>query len=137
MNQNLIWGQPDWQQQVREWIQAETSRRAIQISGEIEQPHVYPWSTVMRIPTDEGMLFFKAAAAETVYESALTQKLAELHPGCMPELLAVDTVRGWMLMRDGGEQLRTFIRPTQDLKPWEPVITQYAELQIGLVEHAD
>ena len=37
-----------------------------------------------------------------------------------------------MLMREGGEQLRAFIRPTQDLRPWEPVITRYAELQIEL-----
>jgi hypothetical protein len=40
-----------------------------------------------------------------------------------------------MLMRDGGEQLRASIRPTQNLQPWEPVITRYAELQIGLAEH--
>ena len=33
----------------------------------------------------------------------------------MPELVAVDTARGWMLMRDGGEQLRASIRPTKDL----------------------
>jgi hypothetical protein len=42
-----------------------------------------------------------------------------------------------MLMRDGGEQLRASIRPTKDVKPWEPVIVRYAELQIGLAEHAD
>jgi aminoglycoside/choline kinase family phosphotransferase len=40
-----------------------------------------------------------------------------------------------MLMRDGGEQLRASIRPTQDVRPWEPVITRYAELQIGLAGH--
>jgi aminoglycoside/choline kinase family phosphotransferase len=55
----------------------------------------------------------------------------------MPELVAVDTTRGWMIMRDGGEQLRASIRPTQDVKPWEPVITRYAELQMGLAEHVD
>ena len=38
-------------------------------------------------------------------------------------------------MRDGGEQLRASIRPTQDIKPWEPVITRYAELQIGLAKY--
>jgi aminoglycoside/choline kinase family phosphotransferase len=53
----------------------------------------------------------------------------------MPELIAVDTTRGWMLMRDGGGQLRGVIRPAQDIKPWEPVITRYAELQIGLADH--
>jgi len=47
----------------------------------------------------------------------------------------MDTARGWMLMRDGGEQLRATIRPTQNIAPWQPVITQYAELQFGLAEH--
>ena len=53
------------------------------------------------------------------------------------QFIAVDAGRGWMLMRDGGEQLRASIRPTQDTKPWESVITRYAELQIGLAEHVD
>ncbi len=89
------------------------------------------------VPSDEGMLFFKASAAETVFEIALTQKLAEWFPDCMPELVAADTARGWMLMRDGGEQLRIFIRPTQDIRPWKPVITRYAEIQIELAKHVD
>ena len=51
------------------------------------------------------MIFFKATADETIYEIALTQLLTNLQPDVMPDLIAVDTVRGWMLMRDGGEQL--------------------------------
>ena len=132
----LKWEDPNWQKQAHEWIRTQAERQSIQITGEIEQPHMVPWSTVMRIPTNEGTIFFKATAMETVYESALTEKLAGWFPDCMPELIAVDTTRGWMLMRDGGEQLRASIRPTQDLKPWEPVITKYAELQIGLAEYA-
>src|SRR5512139_2833977 len=107
----LLWQDPDWQKQVHDWIRAQTAHQSIHITGEIEQPHMYPWSTVLRIPSDQGTLFFKATAAETVYESALTQKLAEWYPDCMPELIAADTSRGWMLMCDGGEQLRASIRP--------------------------
>jgi hypothetical protein len=131
----LLWQDPAWLKQVSDWIRVEAERRAIHITGEIEQPHIYPWSTVMSVPTNEGTLFFKATAAETMYESALTHALAIWYPDCMPELLAADTARGWMLMRDGGEALRAFIRPTQDITPWGPVITRYAELQIGLAEH--
>lgn len=133
----LLWQSHDWQKQAHDWIRSEAERNSIEIMGEIEQPHMYPWSTVMRIPTSDGTLFFKATAAETVYESALTEKLADWLPDCMPELIAVDTMRGWMLMRDGGEQLRGSIRPVQDLTPWSPVIIRYAELQIGLAGHVD
>jgi hypothetical protein len=91
----------------------------------------------MRVPTSEGMLFFKATAGETIFEIALTEKLAGWFPDYMPELVAVDAERGWMLMRDGGARLRDAIRPTKDIMPWEPVIAQYADLQIGLAKHVD
>ena len=131
----LHWEDSDWLKQVSDWIHAETSLQRINITGPIEQPHIYPWSTVLRIPTNEGMLFFKATAPETIYESALTQMLARLYPDCMPELVAVDTTQGWMLMRDGGEPLRASIRPTKDIAPWTPVILLFSEVQIGLTEH--
>jgi hypothetical protein len=131
----LDWQDPAWQKQAHAWIRAEAKRSLIQLTGEIEQPHVYAWSTVLRVQSDAGLLFFKATAPETLYESALTQKLAGWYPDCMPELLAVDARRGWMLMRDGGQPLRAFIRPTRDLSPWDPVIMRYSELQIGLTGH--
>jgi hypothetical protein len=131
----LLWHNPDWLKQAHEWIHVRTEHHSIRIIGEIEQPHVYAWSTVMRVPTNEGTLFFKATAEESLYEAALTERLAGWFPDWMPELIAVDGTRGWMLMRDGGEQLRALIRPTQNLQPWEAVITRYAELQIGLSEH--
>ena len=130
----LPWHDPDWMKQAHDWIYAETRRQSIRITGDIEQPHLYPWSTVLIVPTADGRLFFKATAPETIYEAALTKQLGEWIPESMPELVAVDPVKGWMLMRDGGEQLRQSIRPTKDLKPWVPVIRRYAEVQIALVE---
>jgi aminoglycoside/choline kinase family phosphotransferase len=133
----LCWHDPAWQKQAHAWIRTIAKQNSIQLTGEIEQNHAYAWSMVMRVPSNAGTLFFKATAPETIYEIALTKKMAVWFPDCMPDLVATDISRGWMLMRDGGEQLRASIRPTQDIKPWEPVITQYAELQIGLAEHVD
>ena len=130
----LRWHDPDWQEQAHEWIRAQAEQNSIQLTGEIQQNHAYAWSTVMHVPTNEGMLFFKATAGGTIYEIALTDRLVEWYPDCMPELVAVDAERGWMLMRDSGEPLRASIRPTQDIKAWEPVITRCAEIQIGLAE---
>ncbi len=131
----LRWHDPDWQKQAHEWIRVQAEQNSIQLTGEIEQNHAYAWSTVMRVRTNEGMLFFKATAGGTIYEITLTEMLAGWFSDCMPELVAVDAERGWMLLRDSGEQLRASIRSTQDIKPWEPVISRYAELQIGLVQH--
>jgi len=137
MPDHPVWQNPDWQKQAHDWIRTETERNSIRIIGEIEQPHIRHWSTVMKVSTNEGMLYFKATAGETIYEIALTEKLAGWFPEDMPELIAVDTVRGWMLMRDSGEQLRASIRPSKDIKPWAPVIDRYAGLQIGLAGHVD
>ena len=136
-SQKLYWYTPDFQIQAHDWIRSAVEQLSLRITGEIEQPHAYAWSTVMRVPTDAGMLFFKATAGETIHEIALTEKLARWFPDHLPELVAVDTAHGWMLMRDGGEQLRASIRPAKDVRPWEPVITQYADLQIGIAEHVD
>jgi hypothetical protein len=131
----LQWQDPPWLKQVSDWISIETARQQISISGPIEQPHIYPWSTVMRVPTQEGTLFFKASSQDINPEAKLTEALSRWYPHCMPELVADDPARGWMLMRDGGEPLRTSIRSTQDLSRWAPVIKLYAEVQIGLMDH--
>ena len=131
----LVWEEPDWLKQVNDWILTETTRQDISITGAIKQSHIYPWSTVMRVPTNKGNLFFKASAQDVAPEAALTQALARWYPNNIPELVAVDTGRGWMLMRDAGEPLRASIRPTGDLKPWERVILLYSAVQVRLVEH--
>lgn len=133
----LIWEDPGWRKTADEWIHAQTVKHNIQITGPVEQPHIHPWSTVMHVPTNQGTLFFKATAAETVYEAALTQKLAGWYADRMPEFVAVDTARGWMLMRDGGERLRTFIRPRKDISRWNKVIRLFSELQVDAAKHVN
>jgi hypothetical protein len=131
----LSWQDLEWREQAREWIHEQARNRSILITGEIEQPHLYAWSTVLHVPTDQGKLFFKATAPETIHEAALTRALANWFPDCMPELVEIDAHRGWMLMRDGGEQLRASIRPTKDIVPWQPVILRYAEVQVDLADY--
>jgi len=46
------------------------------------------------------------AAAPHVFEAGLLAILERVHPGHVPELVAHDPERGWILMRDGGERLR-------------------------------
>jgi len=135
LQNTLRWEDPVWLTGAHTWIHAETARSGIRVTGDIEQPHAYPWSTVLRIPSSEGTLFFKATAAETIHEAALTERLAAWFPDCIPELVAVDRSRGWMLMRDGGEQLRVRIRPSKDTRPWAPVIARYARMQIECSQH--
>lgn len=128
----LPWARPGWFEQAIAWIHAELERQNIRVSGTIDQPHVRPWSTVLRVPTSEGDVYFKATMPVLAHEPALTRALSRWRPDVMLQLLATDLGRGWMLMADGGTRLREVIRADRDLRHWEALLPIYAELQIEL-----
>jgi hypothetical protein len=133
----LLWTQPDWLAEATGWIRARLDERALALAGEIEQPHVRWWSTVMRVPTAAGDLYFKANAAPHAFEARLLVILGRLQPDRVPELVAADPDRGWLLMRDGGARLRELVRSSADLGRWEELLPRYAELQLALAPRID
>jgi hypothetical protein len=98
---------------------------------------VRPWSTVLRIPTDAGDLWFKAGNVAQGFEVGVVQILAERRPDLVPRLLAVDVDRGWMLQGDGGERLREWLEPDSDHGVWVDILPRYAELQIAVAPDAE
>ncbi|MGH3131539.1 MAG: hypothetical protein ACRDNX_12030 [Gaiellaceae bacterium] len=92
------------------------------VAGPIEQPHVRPWSTVLRVPTSDGDVWFKANMAVSMHEAAVVRLLAGRRPDCTPPLLAADLERGWMLIGDGGARLREVLERERDLGRWDDVL---------------
>jgi Phosphotransferase enzyme family len=133
----LIWAQPAWLEHAITWIDARLAERELHRAGEIEQPHIRWWSTVLRVPTSEGNLWFKANAPPHAFEARLLPILERARPGHVPELVSTDPERGWLLMRDGGERLRELVRTTRDLVHWQTLLPEYAELQLAVAPHAD
>jgi hypothetical protein len=127
----LPWTSPEWLSEATGWI-----RERADVAGDIEQPHVRWWSTVLRVPTTDGDLYFKAVSAVHLFEPALTALLAELQPARVPEVVAMDAERGWMLMRDGGTRLRELVATRAELHHWERLLPGYAQLQIEMTPHA-
>jgi hypothetical protein len=128
----LPWVRPEWLAEATGWI-----RERVDVTGEIEQPHVRWWSTVLRVPTAEGDLFFKAVAPVHRFEPALTARLAELQPARVTEVVDVDPERGWFLMRDAGTRLRELLETRDDLHRWERVLPEYGRLQLEVAPHAE
>ena len=128
----IPWTQPGWFEQTSLWVHAELEGLGIKVTGPIDQPHSRPWSTVLRVPTIEGDIYFKAVSPLNPHEPAVLEAIGRWRPDCVPELLAFDADRGWLLMRDAGRMLRATIRPTRDTRPWFPVLPLYAELQIEM-----
>ena len=117
---------PVWLAEVRAWIESQ-----VEVSGEIEQPHVRPWATVLRVPTAAGPVWFKAARDAFAYEPALLEVLVPLAPDLLPEVIASRPEAGWLLLADAGERARE--APID----WTPLLRHYAVLQIAAVPHVD
>jgi hypothetical protein len=132
----LSWVQRNWLDQAKAWITAQLDPLGASLTGEIEQPHVRWWSTVLRVPTSAGTLYFKAVAPVWAFEPRLNAMLARVVPDRVPEIVAFDDERGWFLMRDAGTRLRELIKSNADLYRWEELLPLYAELQIELAPYA-
>jgi hypothetical protein len=134
---NVVWREAEWLATAHGWIEEQLDELGIARTAEIEQPHVYPWSTVLRIPTRDGNVWFKANSEWLRHEAGLVTLLASRRPDCVPPLLAADTDRGWMLMSDAGEQLRSVIPRERSLDRWFEVLRLYGEVQLELSDAVD
>jgi Phosphotransferase enzyme family len=133
----LLWTEPDWLESVHYWIRSQLERLGLEPVGEIEQPHVRPWSTVLRVPTESGDVWFKANMPTQAFEVAVVETLASRRPDLVPTLLATDLERGWMLQGDGGTRLREILEETGDFDVWVEILPLYAELQMNVAGDRD
>ena len=131
------WQAPQFIEPATAWIGRQLADRGLALSGPITQPHIRPWSTVLRVPVGAEALFFKATLPEIAYEIALSDAVARCAPEQVIEILAVDPLQGWMLMADGGERAREQFGGRGDVRAWKPILAAYAKLQIRLASEVD
>jgi len=127
---------PAWLREGMAWV---TDRLTAAGRGRVESFEVLkerPWSTVVRVATTAGPVYWKAAGPGGRHEPALLRLLAERAPDLVPRVLAVDPARAWMLLADAGALLRE-----QDverrLTAWERLLPRYARLQIATARSLD
>jgi hypothetical protein len=130
--ETLLWNQPAWRAEAESWLLAGLDRRGLRPQGSIEQPHVRPWSTVLRVATTAGPVYFKAVTPPLAQEAGLTAWLAQRRPDCIPTVLGSDPARGWLLLADCGQRLREVLKANPDLSHWKDILPRYAALQIEL-----
>ena len=97
------WFHPDWQPAVDAWIDDVLSGADVRRSGPSVVIKFWSLSAVVKVPVTgirgDDAVFFKAACQLFRAEPALTRFVSGIAPESVPDLLAVDTERGWMLMR--------------------------------------
>lgn len=99
----------------------------VEPTGAIETIHERPWSTVLRVPTAEGDLYLKQEQPVQAYEVPLTVTLASRWPDRVPEVVAADSDRHWLLLRDGGIR----VADSGDFDAFPRALALYGELQVG------
>jgi len=129
------WLDPAWRDEALAWAETSLNLVGRRIDGPVEQPHVRPWSTAFRLPTDGGPAWFKATAPANAHEGPLLEVFRSRGARHVLLPLAVHPDRPWMLFDDGGPTLRQ-TRPggdgDHDLTAWERILPEYAALQRSL-----
>ncbi len=85
-----------------------------------------PWSSIWRLPTSKGDVYFKALIPALAHEVPLTRRLYQLFPEIIVPVLAADEARAWMLMLDAGVQLREVIRAEDARSTWTKLLDDAA-----------
>lgn len=134
---SILWVQTIWLDKAKNWIDDRLHRQGIKRIGTVEQPHIRHWSTVLKVPTNVGYIYFKAVVLELVYEASLTQVLSHWYPEFMPQVLAVDKKLGWLLMKDGGMRLRESLKTEDDIRHWQSILPIYAQVQSKSTKRID
>lgn len=117
----------DWRQEADSWIREQLDAHGDTLSGPIEQPRVRPWSTQLTVPTEAGLVWFKANCPAFAFEARLHDELARLAPHAVDAPYAIEPERGWLLTRDRGATLGDSHEPT--VGDWRQVLAEAAVLQ--------
>ncbi|GLZ06798.1 phosphotransferase [Actinomadura sp. NBRC 104412] len=118
----------------QEWTAERLRRAGITITGPAEQAETRAWSCQFRVPTTAGTVYFKSSPPAFGHEAALTRALAEWSPGDVPEVLAADPDRNWMLTADFGTG-RRYADPARFVHAYTEMIPAFVRIQANASRH--
>lgn len=120
------WCRSGWLSDVKDWVADCLQAEGMKVQGPIQQVRFWYRSAVLRVRTDGGMVYFKASPHHLNCEARLTAFLADRLPARVPDILALDTNRRWLLTREvDGHKLDEIQEPG----PWQEALRDYARFQ--------
>ncbi|MBS2936210.1 aminoglycoside phosphotransferase family protein [Nocardioides sp. J2M5] len=127
------WYAPGWHDEVEAWIDAALARSGRTRTGALRVHRVWSISAVHTVATDRGPVWFKASCAHFGAEAAIVGVLAAHLPDLVPEVIAVERSRSWLLTEP-------LVGVSDDGAPAaaaEALATRWAQAQIGSVAWLD
>jgi hypothetical protein len=119
---------PDVDDDQLAWATGVMRRNGMTATGAPAVHAVQAWSTIWTLPTDAGLLWFKASHAG---DGAIEPVLAELVPALVDAPVAVEPAKGWLLTRHGGITVDAYLAAGRqlDLHAACRIVQDYATLQ--------
>jgi hypothetical protein len=101
------WAKEGWHAEASAWIESALAALDRTPTGPVEQVRTWPLSAVLRVPTAQGLVYFKATSKLRLFvdEGRVMAGLARLFRREVPKPLAIDSSRRWMLLDDVGPAL--------------------------------
>lgn len=125
------WYAAGWMNAAGGWIVEQLAHMDVKPAGPIEQVRSWQKSCVLRLPTTRGNAYFKAVPAVLGTEVSVSVLLDHEYPGMVPEVMAADHERRWLLMRDMGSAT---LDGVPDGERWREAVRAYSQLQVGMVD---
>jgi|SoiMethySBSTD1v2_1073268.scaffolds.fasta_scaffold1709394_2 hypothetical protein len=94
-----------------------------------------PWAAIARVPTSEGLVWFKENPNGNAFEPALTALLAQVRPEALPEVVAHEG--RLLLTRDAGPRFRALLDAGAPAPSWDDVLGLYGELHVDFMPLAE
>jgi hypothetical protein len=137
--ERVPWARPGWYGQAAAWLGERLTTLGYQEIGAAEQVRVTGWSSVLRVPTHAGWVYFKAMPGEWVgFEPQLTRALARRFGGQVPVVVAVDEARRWLVTEDAGPSLReVYDDGASMVTAMAAALPEYARLQQATIPVAE
>jgi len=130
-----VWASAAWRAEAVAWLDEQLAAAGLGRTGDVEQPRVRPWATVLRAPTGGGVVWMKAAAPATGFEVGLYGVLTRVVPDRVLTPLAADAGRGWIVLPDGGATLGDDVTAEQEAEGLAGALAEYGQLQRDVMPH--
>lgn len=129
------WLTAEWRRSAERWLDTQLAVAGVVRTGEIAQPHVRPWGTVLKAPTTNGLVWLKAAEQGTAFEAGLYEVLVRAVPEYVLTPIATDVARGWILLPHGGATIAE--RGADTFEALMATLPHYGLLQRALEPRVD
>jgi hypothetical protein len=129
------WRTTAWREEATAWLDSRLADAGLERTGDVAQPHIEPWSTVLSALSNEGRVWLKAMIPATAFEIDLYGLLVGVDPEHVLHPIASDRGRGWLLLPDGGPSLADRLTGDELVAAMVVALPQYASIQRAMTTH--